>query len=983
MLQYRRTVICPVIIGRDDLLDLAERRLLEVAGGHGHLLFVAGEAGIGKTRFVGAIERRANANGWRTVRAATFPSDLDVTAAILVDLARTLQGTGSQSPTADLGRRLASRLAEGLDSPGDVHRRRRLFVLDVADLLSGLSAEGPTLLVLEDLHWADDLTLEILAALAMRLSSTSLFVVATFRSDELFPRVPMRDWRARLLTQRLAEEVHLRRLDRTETATMIGLIVGDDRPPAQDIAAAIHARTDGIPLHIEEFLGVLEVGAMVGVEAIDAAGAPDTLGAAIITRLAMRSLDAARVAQAGAVIGRAFDLDLLTSVLGEDPGWLNSPLAELADHQILLPTRTAGRLGFRHGLICDAIYDHIPEPERRRLHLRTAEAAAERPDVGTDAFVSSHFERAGRRAEAFAAASAGARVATALSSHGEARRLYERAVRTAPPDIDQSDLGVLLEALATSCSATDHNVEAADAFERARVAYRAAGRTLAGAAVVDPLVAVRHRLGDDLEARASRLRVALAELDPAPGSDVVADDPATDRVRGQLLAGLAAAYMLDRRLDAAIGYGLDARLRAIAVGDGPVARHAAATLGAAYVFAGRTTDGWRLMEGVIAEAKTEHDEREASRGYRMLGSVASVVVDYERAEPWLREGTEYAERVELWNDRHYMAAHLAHVLWATGRWDEAHAIAAASLADGRGGITTRITALHVLGLVALGHGDFDRSEATLLEARALGLQMHELQRVSPATWGLAETAWLRGDLATAERYAREGLDASAEVLDATYLFPFLVTGTRVLLARADPLGAERWLVEVAALVEARGIPGTLPSIAHARGLVLAAGGSTGQARTELEAAVVAWDGLGRTWEGTWARIDLARCLRRANQRTEAQREARTARDVAVRLGSSPLLAAADDLLGVGWRHDSALDPWAPLTAREFEVARLVAEGLTNVQVAGALRIARKTVSAHLEHIFAKLAVSRRAEVAAWVARVTVLHSGPHGGDREE
>ena len=110
--------------------------------------------------------------------------------------------------------------------------------------------------------------------------------------------------------------------------------------------------------------------------------------------------------------------------------------------------------------------------------------------------------------------------------------------------------------------------------------------------------------------------------------------------------------------------------------------------------------GLGVLEDAIATSRAAIGEAEAARGYRMLGTSASVLVEYARAERWLREGIEYAERVELWNDRHYMAAHLAHVLWATGRWDEAAELARQALADGRGGITTRNTALHVLGYVA-------------------------------------------------------------------------------------------------------------------------------------------------------------------------------------------------------------------------------------------------------------------------------------------
>jgi len=966
-----------VLVGRDDLLALADRRIAEVAADGGRFLLLAGEAGVGKTRLLGAIERRAATAGFRTVRAGAYPSDLQVPGAILIDLARAMQ---RQPVLADPGARLGRRLEEGAlrprpDGAHDPHRLRRLLVLDVAELLAESAADRPTALALEDLHWSDDLTLEILEALARRVPDTRLLVIGTYRSDELFPRAPMREWRSRLLGRRQAEEVRLARLSAAETATMTTILVGSGLPAARDVADAIHARTDGIPLHVEELLGVLAGAPALAADTVRQAEVPETVEDAIMARLAQRSEAAAAVAQAGAVIGRSFDLDLLASVTGQQPDALSDPLAELADHFILLPAHVPGRYGFRHALICDAIYAHIPEPDRRRLHARTAEAASVRTDVGTGAFLALHFERAGRREEAYLAAVTAADAATALSAHTEARELYACAIRTAPADLDATTRARMLEAFGSSAAATDDNATAADAFTAAREAYLRAGQPLAAAAVVGPLVAARHLLGDDLDARAKRLREALKEISAAPSFHTPSADPAADRVRARLLAELSAAYMLDRRLEESVSYGTEARRLAVIVGDRATEHDAGATIGSCFVFAGRMDEGWSLLEGAIAGARTDHHEAQAARAYRMLGSCASVLVEYDRAERWLREGIDEAERHELWNHRHYMAAHLAHVAWATGRWAEADEIARRALADGRGGITTRATALHVLGYVALGRNELATATAILEEARELVSRMNELQRLSPALWGLAEVALARGDAAAAADLAEQGRAASARVDDAAYLFPFLVTGTRAHLALGDPLAASRWLESVAAPVVARAIPGTAPALDHARGLLALAEGGTGQARISLAAAAAGWAERRRSWEGTWALVDLARSHVRSNQRAEAARMAGEARAVAARLGAGAIEAAAADVLRIAGRGAEP-EPWAPLTSREFEVARLIADGRTNVEIAEELRITRKTVASHVEHILAKLGVGRRSEIAVWAASRPVLHSPP-------
>ncbi|HEX6867389.1 MAG TPA: LuxR C-terminal-related transcriptional regulator, partial [Candidatus Limnocylindrales bacterium] len=288
--------------------------------------------------------------------------------------------------------------------------------------------------------------------------------------------------------------------------------------------------------------------------------------------------------------------------------------------------------------------------------------------------------------------------------------------------------------------------------------------------------------------------------------------------------------------------------------------------------------------------------------------------------------------------------------------------------------------------VALGRGRLDTATDALDEARQLGTRMRELQRLSPALWGLAEVALARDDPATAIDLAEEGRAASAIVADAAYLFPWVVTGTRALIAAGDPAAARAWLASVETPIRRRSIPGTLPAIEHAAGLVALAEGGTGRARAALSAAVDGWAARRRTWEGTWALVDLARAHARAHRPAEATRLAAEVGVRASRLGAPGIGAAATAVARAAQRGREP-DPWSPLTAREWEVAGMIAVGATNVEIADALGISRRTVAAHVEHILAKLGVGRRTEIAAWAStRDTVgpvLHSRPHGDDREE
>ncbi|HEX4897548.1 MAG TPA: AAA family ATPase, partial [Candidatus Limnocylindrales bacterium] len=297
-------MICPVLVGRDELLELADERLEAARRGRGGLQFIAGEAGIGKTRLLDSVERRAAAAGFRVVRGGTYPGDLEVAGAVLLDLGRSM----SRVPTlaaagAALGERLGAAGGPAVD--GDAHRRRRILALDLAAIMVATGDDGPILISLEDLHQSDDLTLEILAAVASRAAESPLLIVGTYRSDELYPRIPMREWRALLLTKRLAEESRLGRLSIEGTATMTALLLGTSGPPPRPFVEAVHRRTDGIPLHVEELLGMLAAAGELRLNALADAHVPDTLEDAILGRVARRTARARRVAEFGAVIGRS------------------------------------------------------------------------------------------------------------------------------------------------------------------------------------------------------------------------------------------------------------------------------------------------------------------------------------------------------------------------------------------------------------------------------------------------------------------------------------------------------------------------------------------------------------------------------------------------------------------------------------------------------------------------------------------------------
>jgi DNA-binding CsgD family transcriptional regulator len=280
--------------------------------------------------------------------------------------------------------------------------------------------------------------------------------------------------------------------------------------------------------------------------------------------------------------------------------------------------------------------------------------------------------------------------------------------------------------------------------------------------------------------------------------------------------------------------------------------------------------------------------------------------------------------------------------------------------------------------VAFGRGMVERARHLLDDSLAVGRPTSEVDLILPALWGHAETALIAGEPTRAVAHCEEGLELARQTGERPLLVPFVVTGVRAALADHRPDVAEHWLDGVTAVLrDWTDLAG--PALAHAEGLIRLAAGTLVAARASLETAVGAWDQRGRIWEATWARLDLAACLLRSSRYVEASRLVADVGETARRLGSQPLQARVEELQRQARGRGAEEEAWYPLTAREFEVARHVATGLTNTQIAAELYVSPKTVSAHVEHILAKLGASRRAEIAAWVTTVRPAEAMPGAG----
>ena len=950
------TVQCPILVGRDDVLERFDRLIAGATRGRGAAMFLSGQAGLGKTRLLRALYRKAEAAGLRVDGGAVAPQDQSVPLASIREFITGLRDDPNWDPSLreDLG------AIDGRHG-GDALGARRLMVRSIADRILA-SIDRPTVLAFSDLHWTDEMSLEVIGELARHGADKPLLIVGDYRADEFSPDTIHREWRARLLNQRYAEEIKLRRLTPEQTGMAVTLILGGDLPAPSDVVDAVFRRTNGIPLHIEELLAALEPAERAEGRRILDAHVPDTIGDAVLARLARLSADAQTVARAGAVVGRCFSPDVIAGVVGRPMVELEGAIEELVDAAILYPFDyiDEGYYDYRHQLLRDAIYGAVPPSQLRRFHAQAAEFVMTL-EASSIVHASRHYERAGLRQQAFRAALSAAQEASRISARQEAFELYARAIANMPASLPSVEQAELYERYAGAASAIERNDEAAEAATRARELFLELDRPLNAAEMLTTLVSIASRRGAphaEVQALADQ---ALDEVMALPAT------PERERTRAVLLSLAADVRFTASDLVAAREIALQARELAESVGDRETVLEIDILLARIEITGGRYESGLRDGMRAAREARDAGFEGVGVTGYRNLAVLAARVMDRAAAEVAIGEGLQYADAIEQSHCRQMIQTTLAILDWGAGDWAAADRRARQELVD-RGCVRGAVGSEDVLGLVALGRGQPEEARRWLEKSLEAGRRIGEVQFLLTPLWGLAEADLLDGDVQSAIRRCEEGRSLARSSGERALFIPFVPIGARAYLAAKRPDDAERWLrgarEHLAGWQSAAG-----PALSHAEGLVRLAAGSMTAAREALERAVRGWEAHGRTWESLNAGLDLVGCLIRMNRHADAAEILSQVHDRAASLGSQPLAARADELSRASRGRGLEDEPWRPLTVREFEVARKIAAGLTNAQIGEALYVSPKTVSAHVEHILAKLGASRRTEIAAWVSSV--------------
>lgn len=656
------------LLERDELLAQLEARRRE----GGRLVFVGGEAGVGKTMLARAF-------------AAGVPG-------------RVVVGTCEHLTTpTPLGALLEA--AAGLDCPVAPGADAREVARAVLAALS-----RPTVVVLEDVHWADQATLDALRVLGRRIDASEALVLATYRDDEVVGSHPLRVVLGELASAPGVSRLAVPRLSLEAVRALAG--------PSGADGDAIHALTLGNAFFVTEIL------------ASGRTTLPATVRDAVLARVASLPAASRRLLDTVALVPARAELWLLEAVAGDEIAHLDACLAA----GVLRENGDA--VEFRHELARLAVESAVPRHRRRALHASLVEALRQPPSGAPDlARLAHHADEAGDGAAVRAYAPEAARRAAATGAHREAAEQYARALRHAK-GLGDEERAELLRSFAFEAQLTGRFEESIEAFLEAIELFRKRGDALSEGNTLALLTRPCISSGRNAEAeRASRAAIELLEGLP-PGPE-----------RANAYAVQAYLRMLSRDNADGVAWGERAVAAAEQVGDRDVLSFGLNTIGTSYVMAGEIDRGVEHLLRSLDVARADRLEFRIGSALAMLGSGLGEMYELELSERYLHEHDAFAEEHEHWPL--YSRAWLALVDVYRGRWDSGAARAQALLAQEPETIT-RISALIALGRLRARRGDPGADEV-LDEALELSVRGGHLQRLGHVRAARAEGAWLVGD----------------------------------------------------------------------------------------------------------------------------------------------------------------------------------------------------------------------------------------------
>lgn len=986
-----KSIVSPVLVGRAQEMDTLERALLAVQGGTGQCVVISGEAGVGKSRLLTEIRQRAKAGQFLTLLGCCFEQDTSFPYAPLVDALRThfAQRTPAEihetlGPLAaeivKLVPELALNLPDLQPTPAlDPEAEKRRLFEALTQFFIRLAGAQPLLLTLEDLHWSDETSLEFAQLFARRITDHPVLLIASYRREEAPPRL------IHLLAQldrgHLAREITLAPLSRVEVGTMLRAIFDLPQPVKTEFLDLLVSLTEGNPFFLEEVLkSLIESGEIYFTgrlwerKPIEELRIPRSVQDAVQRRTEQLGEIERDVLTLAAVAGRRFSFTLLRELTETDEQNLVHAIRQLITAQLVVE-ESADQFAFRHALTREAVYTALMHHERKARHRKVAETLervyAEALDAHTADFAY-HYHAAELWGKALEYSRRAGEKAHALYAPREAIEHFTRALEAAR----QMSLPLPIEILRVRGSAH----ETAGDFESARSDYEealyAAREAQDGAAEWQVLIDLGFLWASRDYARTGEyfqraLEGARALGDPAaighslnrlgnwhanveqPGEGLRYHQEALDLFQTlNDLRGLAETLDLlgmTSQLNSDLNQAHASYQRALGLWrELDDRRGMSSSLASLPLCAASYLKNLDAPATSLAEAA--HAGKEAVRIAREIGWLAGEAYAQLMLAMCLGPQGEYARALDAAYTSLILAEEIEHRQWITA----AHA---------------------ALGFLHLDLLAFDTARSHLEQALELARTVGSRVWIDSIGGYLAVTCVAQGELGRAEAILNDALKHDTLMQTQSQRLCWFARG-ELALAHSEFETALRiadGLVASASNVSGEAV---IPRLWKLRGEALAGLGKTRQAETVLQAAKQS--ALEQGAHPILWRIHaaLGKLYQSQPRRDEAASEFSAVREIVQSLAAN----VPDENLRRNFIERAlAMMPSAPtltparaekekfggLTAREREVAALIARGRSNREIAEELFVGVRTVEAHITHILDKLGLSSRAQIAVW------------------
>jgi DNA-binding NarL/FixJ family response regulator len=948
-------------IGREGERAQLALPMVEALDGHGSLILLAGEAGVGKT----TLARRALAgSGLAVLEGFATPGGASAFAPLVEVLRAHLRSTAGgplvEGPLADhlalLLPELGPATREG--DPATLFEAIRLALATIA-------ARQPTAIFLDDLQWADDATLELLPALARTLSEQPLLILAAYRSDELPRAHPIRRMRSELRRSGHLRQISVEPFDAAATAALVDRILG---PVAPTLRRAVFDRTDGIPLYVTELSAALAASGRLqsgssGLELVDGAEVPlpDSVRDAVLLRATGLSEDARAAAMAAAVAGQVFDPELVRAVAG---------LVTWPDELLrrgLITEESAGRMAFRHALVRDAFYSEIPWTTRIKLHRSVAQHLAS--DRATPALVAEHWVLGREPDRAREALLAAADEFCAVHAYRDGARAFRRALELWPEGDDERTRLYSLERLASCAELAGDLGDAATVWREVADGRQRDGDLRGLGDAQRRLAAVLELQGRWQEALASREHAATAFTAADALADAAAERLAAAahlRSAGSFRAALSLLETAAQQARTAQRVDLQARILG--------------QEGNARARMGEGQHGVEMVRAGLAMALEHGLAGPAAEIYQRLADALEHAGDYSGASATYDEAYSFCFANGLEPTAQLCLACLTAVLRQSGDWDRATKLCRQVIGSPDSSAHARAVATGQLGSILGLRGQTRQARPLLLEGATIARRIELAAMELLSGWGLAIVDSVEGATQSAAGHCWALLERWKQTEERHFVISPLRWATTFFAESGDAGGTRACAAALARIAADVGQDEAMSALSHALGETALIEGSVEQASDQFARALVLLQGYDAPFERAESQRRAAAVLAAAGRAEEAVEHLVAAYRTARRLGAKPLanqLAAALSALGerperrLGKRTATQLENGG-LTRREVEIVRMVATGRTNREIARELFLSPRTVEMHVSSILMKLNGRSRADAARRASELGLL-----------